>query len=58
MSGKTSRQVRKGLIEIEKNVRASKREVADQLARELLNAPFKYRFKFAMKLIFRRKRSG
>lgn len=58
MSGKTSRQLRKGLNEIEKNVRASKREVADQLARELLNSPFKYRFKFAMKLIFRRKRSG
>lgn len=56
MSGKTARQIRKGLNEIARNQHQSKMEIADELTRELLNSPFKYRFLFAMKLIFRRRR--
>lgn len=56
MSGKTTRQVRKGLNEIARNQYQSKMKVAEQLSRELLNSPFKYRFLFAMKLIFHRRR--
>ena len=56
MSGKTSRQVRKGLNEIERKVTMKKHEVAEQCVRELINAPFKYRFLFAVKILFSRKR--
>lgn len=52
MSGKTARQVRKEFNKLEEKVIVSRNEVADQLARELLNSPFKYRFKFAMKVLF------
>lgn len=55
MSGKQARQIRKGLNEIEKKAVMKKREVAEDLARELLNSPFKYRFSFAMKIIFHRR---
>lgn len=53
MSGKTARQVRKGLNEIERKCYIRKKEVADQCVRELLNAPFKYRFLFALRVLFR-----
>ena len=56
MSGKRSRQVRKEFNKLRKDAMAHKREVADQLAVELLNAPFKYRFRFAMKILFRKRR--
>ena len=56
MSEKTARQVRKGLNEIARNQYLSKMRIADDLARELLNSPFKYRFWFAMKLIFHRRK--
>ena len=52
MSGKTARQVRKEFNKLEEKVEVRKKDVADQLARELLNSPFKYRFKFAMKVLF------
>lgn len=52
MSGKTSRQVRKCVnkLKVEEGV------MADKLIFELLNAPFSYRFKFAMQLLFWRKK--
>lgn len=56
MSGKTDRRIRKGLNAIAEKQRQSQRQIADQLALELLNSPFKYRFNFAMKLIFRRRK--
>ena len=56
MSGKTDRRIRKGLNAIERNATIRKRELADQLAIELLNSPFKYRFLFAMKIIFHRRK--
>ena len=56
MSGKTARQIRKSLNAIARNQKQSKMEVAEELTRELLNSPFKYRLLFAMKLIFRRRR--
>lgn len=52
MSGKTARQVRKEFNKLEEKVEVRKKDVADQLARELLNSPFKYRFKFAVKVLF------
>lgn len=56
MSGKTTRQIRKGLNEIERNAYQSRKKVAEDCVRELLNLPFKYRFLFAMKILFRRKK--
>ena len=56
MSGKTARQVRKEFNKLEEKVVVSRNEVADQLARELLNSPFKYRFKFAIKVLFHRRK--
>ena len=52
MSGKTARQVRKEFNKLEEKVVVKRSEVADDVARELLNSPFKYRFKFAMKVLF------
>lgn len=51
MSGKTDRRIRKGLNALQKG----QQDIADDLVRELLNAPFKYRFLFAAKLVFRRR---
>jgi len=56
MSGKTSRQIRKGLNEIERKLYIRKKEIAEQCVRELIASPFKYRFLFAVKILFRRKR--
>ena len=56
MSERTARQVRKGLNAIKRKAMAHKREVAEQLARELLESPFKYRFKFAMKILFHKRK--
>ena len=55
MSGKTDRRIRKGLNEIERNNAIRKRQLADELALELLRSPFKYRFLFAMKILFRKR---
>ena len=52
MSGKTDRRIRKEVNHLIRNNQA----VADNLVKELLNSPFKYRFLFAMKLIFHRRR--
>lgn len=52
MSGKTSRQVRKCINKL----KAEEGAMADKLIFELLNAPFSYRFKFAMQLLFWRKK--
>ena len=56
MSGKTARQVRKEFNKLEEQIVLKRSEVADQVARELLNSPFKYRFKFAMKVLFHRRK--
>lgn len=52
MSGKTARQLRKEFNKLEEKIVVKRTEVADDVARELLNSPFKYRFKFAMKVLF------
>lgn len=52
MSGKTDRRIRREFNRLKRNNQA----VADNLVLELLNSPFKYRFLFAMKLIFHRRR--
>jgi len=44
MSGKRERQVRKEMNKIANNYRVTRQKVADDCVRELLNAPFKYRF--------------
>ena len=54
MSGKSDRRIRKEVNHLMRNNQA----VADNLINELLNAPFKYRFLFAMKLIFWRKKKN
>ena len=56
MSGKRSRQVRKEFNKLEEKIVVRRTEVAEDVARELLNSPFKYRFKFAMKIIFHRRK--
>ena len=56
MSGKQARQVRKEFNQLKEDLTANKQEVADQLARELLKSSFKYRFRFAMKIIFHRRK--
>lgn len=52
MSGKTSRQVRKGINALKKD----KEEMSNELITELLNAPFSFRLRFALQLIFWRKK--
>lgn len=52
MSGKSDRRIRKGFNALRQN----RQSVADDLVIELLNSPFKYRFLFAMKLIFHRRK--
>lgn len=52
MNGKNSRMIRKGINALNR----SKQETANDIVRELLNSPFKYRFGFAMKLIFDRRK--
>lgn len=47
MSGKTEKKYRRAF-------RKNQNLIADKLVFELLDAPFKYRFGFAMKLLFRR----
>ena len=56
MSGKKARQVRKEFNKLEEKIVVRRTEVAEDVARELLNSPFKYRFKFAMKIIFHRRK--
>ncbi|MBR6079919.1 MAG: hypothetical protein IKP60_07170 [Treponema sp.] len=56
MSEKTARQLRKGLNKIERKAMVHKKKVAEECVRELLNSPFKYRFLFAMKVLFRRRK--
>jgi len=48
MSGKTDKKIRR-------IIRKNHQKISDDLVRELLDAPFKFRFVFAMKIIFRRK---
>ena len=52
MRGKTDRKIRKAVNAVVRK----EDKIADQIVLELLNAPFKYRFKFAMKLLFWRKK--
>ena len=51
MSGKSARQIRKGFNALQQ----SRKDTARDLIAELEAAPFKYRFRFAMKLLFGRK---
>ena len=37
-------------------LKKERQDIADDLVRELLDAPFKYRFLFAAKLVFRRRK--
>ena len=52
MNGKTSQQIRKGF----KALQQSRKDTARDLITELEAAPFYYRFRFAMKLLFGRKK--
>lgn len=52
MSEKTARMIRKGINQLGH----TQEEIADNLVKQLFESPFKYRFIFAMKLIFRRKK--
>ncbi len=56
MSGRSSRQIRKEANAIRESLLQSRKEIAKDLIRELESAPFKYRFRFAMKLLFHRKK--
>lgn len=47
MGGKTEKKLRRAF-------RKNQQIISDKLVLELMGAPFKYRFLFAMKLIFRR----
>lgn len=50
MSEKRARQIRKEINALRRNNAC----VANELVRELLSSPLKYRFLFAIKLIFKR----
>lgn len=52
MSGKSARQIRKGFNALQQD----RKDTARDLIAELEAAPFKFRFLFAMKLIFRRRK--
>lgn len=52
MSGKTSRMVRKGLNRLARK----ENDIAENMVRELLDAPFKFRLLFAIRLIFRKRK--
>lgn len=52
MSGKTDRRIRKEVNHLIRNNQA----VADNLVKELLNSPLKYRILFALKIIFHRRK--
>lgn len=54
MSEKSTRQIRKEMNRMEENIQVKQTSVADALVRQLLNAPFKYRFLFAVKVLFRK----
>lgn len=56
MSEKRARQIRKEFNKLERETKIKKQTVADNCVRELLNAPFKYRFLFAMRIIFHRRK--
>lgn len=58
MSGKTDRKIRKAVNKRFKEVAQDRNALADSLVIELMNSPFKYRFRFALALIFRRKKNG
>lgn len=56
MSGKSTRQIRKEANALRTSLTQNRIETARDLISELEKAPFKYRFLFAMKLIFHRKK--
>jgi len=55
MNGKIAKKIRKEFNALERKFSKSKNDIADELVRELLDAPLKYRFKFAMRIIFGRR---
>lgn len=52
MSGRSTRQIRKEINALQQN----RKDMARDLIAELEAAPFKYRFRFAMKLLFHRRK--
>lgn len=51
MNGKNAKQLRKMEKETLKHLKVNEQIVADRIVMQLFKSPFKYRFKFAMKLI-------
>jgi len=51
LNGKNARQLRKLEKHTKEHLKVSEQNVADRIVAQLFNSPFKYRFKFAMKLI-------
>lgn len=59
MSGKTDRKIRKAVNKRFAEVIHDRNAIADNLVLELMNSPFKYRLRFALTLVFpRRKKNG
>lgn len=56
MSEKRARQIRKEFNRVERKAMAHEKEVADKCVRQLLDAPFKYRFLFAIRVLFHRRK--
>lgn len=54
MNGKYAKAKRKSMNKVKEDLHEGKKTIANDLVRELFNAPFKYRFVFAVKLIFKR----
>ena len=56
MSGKSSRQIRKEANALRTSLTQERKDTARDLIAELEASAFKYRFQFAMKLMFHRKK--
>lgn len=52
MSGKQDKKIRRIMNKQYKELTVKKSEVAQDMIRELMTAPFKYRFKFCMRILF------
>lgn len=56
MSGKTDKKIRKIVNKKFKEITQDENAIANNLIIELMNSSFRYRFGFALALIFRRKK--
>lgn len=52
MSGKQDRKIRQIMNRQRRAISVKKNEIAQDVVRELMCAPFKYRFKFCMRILF------